>query len=266
MQTFVDPTHFGNIGRYVNHSCDPNCYIVPVRINSPIPKLAIFSLCDILPDQEITIDYGANNCNYLQQEINDGDCKRKKCLCNTNKCKERPFLWGKTEDIYKDKNLKLAAWREVCLILKPNFDELDEKERKQYGKQVSTKLNNIRDSWLKTVKKQKDESKSGSSTKKTRNYLYHEQLMFLKKVSEPRPPHESVSKKARTETEVGMESDFRSPLVKDKRKIDNKEVNDRMVKFLDSRINPEKENHVFLQRHYTNLEHFNYRRDFRISS
>ncbi|CAB3256590.1 unnamed protein product [Arctia plantaginis] len=40
-----------------------------------------------------------------------------------------------------------------------------------------------------------------------------------------------------------MESDFRSPLIKDNRKIDNKEVNDRMVKFLDSRINPEKENH-----------------------
>ncbi|KOB67397.1 Dihydrouridine synthase domain containing protein [Operophtera brumata] len=156
---------------------------------------------------------------------------------------ERPVLWDKTEDVYKDKNLKLAAWREVCLILKPNFDELDEKERKQYGKQVSTKWNNIRDSWLKTVKKQKDESKSGSSAKKTRNYLYNEQLMFLKKVSEPRPPHESVSKKARTETEVGMESDFRSPLIKDKRKIYNKEVNDRMVKFLDSRINPEKENH-----------------------
>ncbi|KOB75387.1 Uncharacterized protein OBRU01_07634 [Operophtera brumata] len=45
---------------------------------------------------------------------------------------ERPVLWDKTEDVYKDKNLKLAAWREVCLILKPNFDELDEKERKQY--------------------------------------------------------------------------------------------------------------------------------------
>lgn len=40
-----------------------------------------------------------------------------------------------------------------------------------------------------------------------------------------------------------MESDFRSLLIKDKRKIYNKEVNDRMVKFLDSRINPEKENH-----------------------
>jgi hypothetical protein len=100
-----------------------------------------------------------------------------------------------------------------------------------------------RRSKCKTVKKQKDKSKSGSSAKKTRNYLYHEQLMFLKKVSEPRLPHELVSKKARTETEVGMESDFRSPLNKDKRTIDNKEVNERMSKFLDSRINPEKENH-----------------------
>ncbi|CAG5007173.1 unnamed protein product [Parnassius apollo] len=105
---------------------------------------------------------------------------------------ERPVLWDMTEDVYKDKNLKLAAWREVCLILKPNFDKLDEKERKQYGKQVSTKWNNIRDSWLKTVKKQKDEPKSGSSAKKTRNYLYHEQIMFLKKGSEPRPPHENL--------------------------------------------------------------------------
>lgn len=35
---------------------------------------------------------------------------------------ERPVLWDKTEDVYKDKNLKLAAWRQVCLILKPNLD------------------------------------------------------------------------------------------------------------------------------------------------
>ncbi|GBO98988.1 hypothetical protein EVAR_70677_1 [Eumeta japonica] len=46
---------------------------------------------------------------------------------------ERPVLWDKTEEVYKDKNLKLAAWREVCLILKPNFDELEVKERKQYA-------------------------------------------------------------------------------------------------------------------------------------
>lgn len=37
--TCVDPSKRGNIGRYLNHSCDPNCEVLPVRINCPIPKI-----------------------------------------------------------------------------------------------------------------------------------------------------------------------------------------------------------------------------------
>lgn len=37
--TFIDPSRLGNIGRYLNHSCDPNCEILSVRIDGPIPKL-----------------------------------------------------------------------------------------------------------------------------------------------------------------------------------------------------------------------------------
>lgn len=39
IQTFIDPSRIGNIGRYLNHSCDPNCEIISVRVDSPIPKL-----------------------------------------------------------------------------------------------------------------------------------------------------------------------------------------------------------------------------------
>lgn len=39
LQTFIDPSRKGNIGRYLNHSCDPNCEILSVRIDGPIPKL-----------------------------------------------------------------------------------------------------------------------------------------------------------------------------------------------------------------------------------
>lgn len=39
MQTFIDPSRRGNIGRYLNHSCDPNCEILSVRIDGSIPKL-----------------------------------------------------------------------------------------------------------------------------------------------------------------------------------------------------------------------------------
>lgn len=39
IETFVDPSRLGNIGRYLNHSCEPNCEIISVRTNSSIPKL-----------------------------------------------------------------------------------------------------------------------------------------------------------------------------------------------------------------------------------
>lgn len=43
LMTFIDPTRRGNIGRYLNHSCDPNCSVYSVRIESPIPKIGIIS-------------------------------------------------------------------------------------------------------------------------------------------------------------------------------------------------------------------------------
>ncbi|XP_013166582.1 PREDICTED: histone-lysine N-methyltransferase SETMAR [Papilio xuthus] len=84
-QTFVDPSSFGNIGRYINHSCEPNCFIVPIRVNTPLPKLAIFSLTEISAEHEITIDYGSKTCNDLNIEVNVHG--RKPCLCYSNNCK-----------------------------------------------------------------------------------------------------------------------------------------------------------------------------------
>ena len=88
IQTFVDPSNFGNIGRYINHSCEPNSEILPVRINSPIPKLSIFSSTDIFPGNEITIDYGENTQNNTLTTIK----QRKHCLCKSSKCRNlMPF-------------------------------------------------------------------------------------------------------------------------------------------------------------------------------
>lgn len=42
IQTFIDPSRIGNIGRYLNHSCDANCEIISVRIDGLIPKLGNF--------------------------------------------------------------------------------------------------------------------------------------------------------------------------------------------------------------------------------
>ncbi|XP_075210245.1 histone-lysine N-methyltransferase SETMAR [Lycorma delicatula] len=80
IETFVDPTCIGNIGRYINHSCLPNSAIVPVRFDSLVPHLAVFATCDILPGREITLDYsGGENSDYNGV---------KPCYCGESNCKK----------------------------------------------------------------------------------------------------------------------------------------------------------------------------------
>lgn len=83
--TIIDPSTMGNIGRYINHSCDPNCHIVPIRSGSCIPKLCIFACKDISPDEEITFQYGSDD---ETETVNESD--RVKCLCGAQNC--RGFL------------------------------------------------------------------------------------------------------------------------------------------------------------------------------
>lgn len=92
----VDATVFGNIGRYINHSCEPNCKIIPVRIDSLIPKLGIFAMKMIQKGEEITYDYAGgdqivtNSANNLPENGDDDDdaIERKFCYCDSTKCRK----------------------------------------------------------------------------------------------------------------------------------------------------------------------------------
>jgi len=41
----------------------------------------------------------------------------------------RPVLWGKTDDIYKDRNETKKAWREICICLQENFETLGDVQK-----------------------------------------------------------------------------------------------------------------------------------------
>lgn len=86
--TVIDSTIIGNIGRYINHSCEPNCMIIPVRVDSLIPRLAIFAVKDIQCNEEITYNYGGEG-SRSQNNLSDVPC-----LCGSNNCKG--FLPHKT--------------------------------------------------------------------------------------------------------------------------------------------------------------------------
>lgn len=84
LETYIDPFYFGNIGRFVNHSCVPNCILLPIRVNNSVPKLGIFATCAIAQNCELTFDYsdGAMTCN------DDASVQLKRCLCGENSCRK----------------------------------------------------------------------------------------------------------------------------------------------------------------------------------
>lgn len=89
LATFVDPTHTGNVGRFLNHSCAPNLLMVPVRIDSMVPKLALFAAKDILPGEELCYDYSGRFLNRSDGEDKDGldnGKLRKPCYCGAKSC------------------------------------------------------------------------------------------------------------------------------------------------------------------------------------
>lgn len=93
--TYVDPTLIGNVGRFINHSCEPNLYMVPVRIDNDVPHLALFAIRDIKAGEEICYDYsgsiqqtdaGGKTVQDLQQSSNRVTDKRE-CHCGSAACR-----------------------------------------------------------------------------------------------------------------------------------------------------------------------------------
>ncbi|XP_066145114.1 probable histone-lysine N-methyltransferase set-23 [Euwallacea fornicatus] len=80
LRTFIDPTFYGNIGRYVNHSCEPNCVMISVRVNDNIPVLALFASKDIAIGQELSYNYGMTEMSENRK------LDKTKCLCGSTKC------------------------------------------------------------------------------------------------------------------------------------------------------------------------------------
>ncbi|KIK44305.1 hypothetical protein CY34DRAFT_80151 [Suillus luteus UH-Slu-Lm8-n1] len=71
----VDATKKGNLGRLINHSCDPNCSAKIITINSE-KKIVFYAKQDIELGDEITYDY---QFPIEQDKI--------PCLCGTAKCR-----------------------------------------------------------------------------------------------------------------------------------------------------------------------------------
>ncbi|MGH7175529.1 MAG: SET domain-containing protein [Minisyncoccia bacterium] len=68
----IDGNVPGNLARYINHSCAPNCEAI-----GPPRRVFIFSMRRIKPGEELTYDYGTE---YFDRHIKPRGCRCGKCL------------------------------------------------------------------------------------------------------------------------------------------------------------------------------------------
>lgn len=67
---FIDATMKGNMARYINHSCDPNCEVIEVVTKK---KIRIRAIRRISIMEELTLDYKLENATD-------------RCKCGSSKC------------------------------------------------------------------------------------------------------------------------------------------------------------------------------------
>lgn len=73
--TIIDATKCGNLARFINHCCTPNCYAKVITIESQ-KKIVIYSKQAIAVNEEITYDY-----KFPLEE------NKIPCLCGTENCR-----------------------------------------------------------------------------------------------------------------------------------------------------------------------------------
>lgn len=73
---FIDARERGNFSRFINHSCEPNCILVP-KIVAGFTRIAIISIKDIEPGEFFSFDY--------HFETGQAECFA--CRCGANNCR-----------------------------------------------------------------------------------------------------------------------------------------------------------------------------------
>ncbi|KAF7978203.1 hypothetical protein HWV62_1426 [Athelia sp. TMB] len=81
---YIDATKRGGIGRFLNHSCAPNCYVAKWTVGVHV-RMGIFASRKILKNEELTFNYNVDRYGHEAQP----------CYCGEPKCVG--FIGGKTQ-------------------------------------------------------------------------------------------------------------------------------------------------------------------------
>lgn len=82
----IDSFYYGNLSRFINHSCNPNLQVLSIHVENReilLPRVILFSTREIEAGEELTFDY---NCYPLSTD------KELKCACGESEC--RGFIYN----------------------------------------------------------------------------------------------------------------------------------------------------------------------------
>ena len=115
----IDPTVYGNVARFMNHSCDPNCETRKWTVGKEI-QVGIFARKNIREDEELTFDY----------QFDTFKTPFTKCYCGTAKCKGYLGLavYDKAEDDMNSPVCKICkeevATKDQLVVCKGSCDKV----------------------------------------------------------------------------------------------------------------------------------------------
>ena len=85
LTTNIDAGFAGNIMRFMNHSCNPNLTMVPIRVDSIVPRLCLFASRDIESGTELCFSYfGCGSMDLVDRKA--VTLGKKECLCGSKNC------------------------------------------------------------------------------------------------------------------------------------------------------------------------------------
>lgn len=98
---FIDARTTGNLSRFINHSCSPNCVLLPINVRGYM-RCGIFALRDIQPNEFLSYDY--------HFDTQDGD--KFLCRCGSPACRG---TMKKTDEMLLAgvKKTKTELWEEA---------------------------------------------------------------------------------------------------------------------------------------------------------
>ncbi|XP_053204538.1 serine-rich adhesin for platelets-like [Panonychus citri] len=105
----IDGYRLANEGRYVNHSCEPNCEMQKWSVGGYY-RVGLFALRNIEPGEELTYDYNFDCFNRETQQV---------CRCGSSKC--RGVIGGRTQrnnGSLAKKEEKKGLYEGICIIKK----------------------------------------------------------------------------------------------------------------------------------------------------